>query len=50
MKELIKLNILINFLIKMDFLNNYYSLLPDFLNNVLLSFVPTVSYFISVKI
>lgn len=33
----------------MDFLNNYYSLLPD-LNNVLFSFVPTVSYFISVKI
>ena len=33
----------------MDFVNDYYSLLPD-LNNILLSFVPTVSYFISVKI
>ena len=33
----------------MDFLTNYYSLLPD-LKNVLLSFVPTVSYFVSVKI
>ncbi len=33
----------------MDFVNDYYSLLPD-LNNVLISFSPTVTYFISVKI
>lgn len=32
----------------MDLVYDYFSLLPD-LNNVLLSFVPTVSYFVSVK-
>lgn len=33
----------------MDLINNYYSFLPN-LNNVLFSCIPTITYFISVKI